>query len=68
MSGQGSVQSALLPLAMIWLAVHALLLAVILSAKFLVTKTVLVALLGIGILAFLFTQIQAKPRKLLHSP
>jgi len=62
------VRSALAPLVLLWLAVHAVLLAVILGAKFLFTKTVLVTLLTIGILAFLFTQIQAKPRKLFHSP
>lgn len=61
-------KSALMPLALIWLAVHAVLLAVILGAKFLFTKAVLVTMLLLGVLAFLFAQIQAKPRKLFHSP
>ena len=62
------VKSALLPLALLWLAVHAVLLAVILGAKFLFTKTVLIALLVMGSLAFLFSRFQAKPRRLFHSP
>jgi hypothetical protein len=61
-------KSALMPLALIWLAVHAVLLAVILGAKFLFTKAVLVTMLLLGVLAFLFAQIQAKPRRLSHSP
>jgi len=61
-------KSALMPLVLLWLAVHAALLVVILGAKFLFTKTVLVTMLTLGVLAFLFTQIQAKPRKLIHSP
>ena len=63
-----ALKSGLWPLALIWLAVHAALLAVILATKFLVTKTVLVAVLMLGVLAFLFTQIQAKTRSLSHSP
>jgi hypothetical protein len=62
------VKSALLPLALLWLAVHAVLLAVILGAKFLFTKTVLIALLVMGSLAFLFSRFQAKPRRLSHNP
>jgi len=61
-------KSALLPLALLWLAVHAVLLAVILGAKFLFTKTVLIALLVMGSLAFLFSRFQAKPRRLSRSP
>ena len=63
-----ALKSGLWPLALIWLAVHAALLAVILGAKFLFTKTVLVAVVMLGVLAFLFAQIQAKPRRLSHSP
>jgi len=63
-----ALKSGLWPLALIWLAVHAALLAVILGAKFLFTKTVLVAVAMLGVLAFLFAQIQAKPRRLSHSP
>ena len=59
-------RSALLPLVLLWLAVHAALLALILGAKFLFTKTVLVTMLVLGTLAFLFAR--TKPRKLSHSP
>ena len=62
-----TLKSGLWPLAMLWLAVHAALLAIILGAKFLFTKTVLVTMLVLGVLAFLFTQFQAKPRKLIHN-
>jgi predicted PurR-regulated permease PerM len=65
---RNTLKSGLWPLAVIWLAVHAALLAVILGAKFLFTKTVLMTMLAAGVLAFLFTQIRAKPRKLFHSP
>jgi len=68
MLNKGTLRSGLWPLAVLWLAVHAALLAVILGAKFLFTKTVLVTLLVMGTLAFLFTQIRAKPRRLFHSP
>jgi hypothetical protein len=63
-----ALKSGLWPLAVIWLAVHAALLAVILGAKFLFIKTVLMTMLAMGVLAFLFSQIRAKPRKLFHSP
>ena len=51
-------RSVLMPLALIWLGVHAALLAVILGAKFLVAKTVLVTMLTLGVLAFLFAKIK----------
>ena len=57
-----------MPLVLLWLAVHAVLLAVILAAKFLFTKTALAAVLVIGGLAFLFVRIRALPRKLSHGP
>jgi len=66
--GKSLSRSALAPLVLLWLGVHAALLAVILGAKFLFTKTVLVTMLVLGVLAFLVTQIHAKPRKLIHSP
>jgi len=50
---------------LLWLAVHAALLALILGAKFLFTKMVLIAMLVMGCLAFLFSRFQAKPRKAL---
>jgi hypothetical protein len=55
--------AALMPLVLLWLLIHAALLAVILGAKFLFTKTVLTALLVMGGLAFLFSRFQAKPRR-----
>jgi uncharacterized membrane protein len=56
------------PLALLWLAVHAVLLAVLLGAKFLVTKTLLIALLLVAGAVFLFTRIRELPRRLSHGP
>jgi hypothetical protein len=61
-------KSALVPLVLLWLAVHAALLALILGAKFLFTKTAIVAMLVAGALAFVFVRFRANPRKLSHSP
>ncbi len=61
-------KSAIMPLVLLWLAVHAVLLALILGAKFLFTKTALVTVLVMGALAFLFARFRASPRKLSHSP
>jgi hypothetical protein len=61
-------KSALVPLVLLWLAVHAVLLALILGVKFLFTKTMLIAMLVMGSLAFLFSRFQAKPRRVSHSP
>jgi hypothetical protein len=61
-------KSALVPLVLLWLAVHAVLLALILGAKFLFTKTMLIAMLVMGSLAFLFSRFQARPRRHFHSP
>jgi hypothetical protein len=61
-------KSALAPLVLLWLAVHAVLLALILGVKFLTAKTVLLALLLMGSLAFLSARFRAKPRRLSHSP
>ena len=63
-----SAGSAVMPLVLLWLAVHAALLAVILGAKFLFTKTALLAMLAMAGLAFLFVKFRASPRKLSHSP
>jgi len=63
-----SAKAALVPLVLLWLLVHAALLALILGAKFLFTKTVLIAVLVMGSLAFLFSRFRAKPRRLSHSP
>ena len=57
-----------MPLLLLWLAVHAALLAVLLTAKFLFTKTALIAMLVIGGLAYLFVKLRAVPRRLSHSP
>jgi hypothetical protein len=57
-----------MPLVLLWLAVHAALLAILLTMKFLFTKTALVAMLVMGGLAFLFVRFRASPRKLIHSP
>ena len=59
-------RSALLPLVLLWLAVHAVLLAALLAAKFLLTKTMVMVLLVAGAAVFLFTRIRALPRKLTH--
>ena len=61
-------KAALVPLLLLWLAVHAVLLALILGAKFLFTKTMLMAMLVMGSLAFLFSRFQAKPHRHSHSP
>jgi len=63
-----NARSTLVPLVLLWLVVHAVLLAVILSAKFLFTKTVLVMMLAMGILAFLFARFRARPQKLSYRP
>jgi hypothetical protein len=63
-----SAKAALLPLALLWLAVHAVLLAIILGAKFLFTKTAIVVLLLMAATVFLFAKLRAIPRKLVHSP
>ena len=57
-----------MPLLLMWLALHAALLAVILGAKFLFTKTVLVMMLAMGILAVLFARLRARPQKLSYRP
>ena len=54
----------MLPLALVWLAVHAVLLAVLLGLKFLLTKSAVVAVLLVAGAVFLFTRFRAMPRKL----
>ena len=66
--GKSLTKSALAPLVLLWLAVHAVLLALILGVKFLTAKTVLLALLLMGSLAFLSARFRVKPRRLSHSP
>ena len=45
-----------------------LLLAVLLGAKFLFTKTAIITLLVVACAVFIFSRIRALPRKLTHSP
>ncbi len=54
--GKLPAKSALLPLVLLWLAVHAVLLVVILSLKFLTAKAVALMLLMAGALWFLLGQ------------
>ena len=61
-------RSAILPLMLVWLAVHAVLLAVILGAKFLFTKTAITLMLLVAGTVFLFAKLRAIPRKLVHRP
>ena len=62
------VKSKLLPLVLLWLVVHAVLLAALLGAKFLLTKTAVLVLLLAGAAVFVFTRLRASQRKLTHSP
>jgi len=61
-----TLKSGLWPLLLLWLAVHAVLLAVLLGAKFLFTKTILIVMLLVAGAVFLFTR--GRPRKLTHGP
>ena len=61
-------RKAILPLVLLWLAVHAALLAAFLAVKFLLTKTAFVILLLSAGVVFLFTRLRASPQKLFHSP
>ncbi len=60
------VKSKLLPLVLLWLAVHAVLLAALLGAKFLLTKSAILVLLLVGATIFVLTRIRAGQRKLTH--
>jgi len=59
-----SAKSAWVPLLLLWLAVHAVLLAVLLGLKFLLTKSAIVAMLLVAGAVFLFSRFRAMPRKL----
>ena len=61
-------RSAILPLVLLWLAVHAVLLPVILGAKFLFTKTAIILVLLMAGTVFLFAKLRAIPRKLVYGP
>lgn len=61
-----ALRSGLWPLAMIWLAVHAVLLVLILSLKFLTAKTVVLMLLLAGAVFFLLGR--RTPARLTHVP
>jgi hypothetical protein len=56
------MKSTLLPLAMIWLAAHALILALILGLKFLAAKTVVLLALAGAVLMFVLKRKPALPR------
>jgi len=59
-------KSALLPLVLLWLAAHAVLLALIIGLKFLTAKTMVLMLLLAGAVLFLLGR--RRPAKLSHSP
>jgi predicted lysophospholipase L1 biosynthesis ABC-type transport system permease subunit len=61
-------KSVFLPLLLLWLAVHAVLLVALLGLKFVVTKSMVIALLLVAGAVFLFTRLRPAPRKLSHSP
>jgi hypothetical protein len=61
-----ALKSGLWPLAMVWLAVHAALLVLILGVKFLAAKTIVLMLLLAGIVLFLFGR--RMPARLSHKP
>jgi hypothetical protein len=63
-----SAKSALLPLVLLWLAAHAVLLALLLGLKFVALKTMAVLLLLAAGTAYLFRRFRPGPRKLTHSP
>jgi hypothetical protein len=65
MTGQ-SARSAVVPLVLLWLALHAVLLAALLGAKFLLTKTAVLAMLLVAGMVFLFCRFRTLPRS--HSP
>jgi hypothetical protein len=65
---QQVAKSVFLPLLLLWLAVHAVLLAALLGLKFLLTKSMVLALLLVAGAVFLFAKVRAIPRKLSHSP
>jgi len=52
------------PLVLLWLAVHAVLLALILGLKFLTAKTVIMAMLLASVAFFLWRQLHTAPRRL----
>jgi len=60
-------KSAVMPLVLLWLLAHAVLLALILGAKFLFTKAAVMAMLVVAGLAFLFVRFR-RPQKLLTAP
>jgi hypothetical protein len=61
-------RAVLLPLVLLWLAVHAVLLAALLGAKFLLTKSAVLVLLLLGTAVFVFSRFRSPPRKLTHHP
>jgi hypothetical protein len=67
MTGRNA-KSVFLPLLLLWLVVHAVLLAALLGAKFLLTKSVVMAMLLVATAVFVFTRLRPGLRKLSHGP
>ena len=59
-------KSAFVPLLLIWLALHAVVLAALLGMKFLLTKFVVLAMLLVAATVFLVGRFRTLPRS--HSP
>ncbi len=59
-------KSAFVPLLLIWLALHAVVLAALLGMKFLLTKSAVLAMLLVAGIVFLISRFRALPRT--HSP
>ena len=59
------MKSGLWPLVLLWLAVHAVVLALILSIKFVTAKMVILAMLLAAGVFFVWAQLRAAPRRLL---
>jgi hypothetical protein len=67
MAEQGA-KSIFLPLLLLWLAVHAVLLAALLGLKFVAAKSAAIVLVLMAGAVFLFTRRRPSPRKLSHGP
>ncbi len=61
-----NISSAFMPLLLLWLALHAVLLAALLGAKFLLTKTMVLVMLLVAGTVFLCSRLRTPPR--LHGP
>ena len=59
------MKSGLWPLVLLWLAVHAFVLALILGIKFVTAKAIVLAMLLAAGVFFVWAQLRAAPRRLL---